>query len=626
MHSLQLTELKIRWHQGIMFVKLTVESCPPLALFLDDGKGNSHWNKRMKVVVDQGYYIELQKKRTGANSCERYAVVEVDALLWLLVQRNRKSTGATSIHIPTEKIDKRMLHEWQHWTRQASALFTASKLGYTPGCSSTIDDTMLTDLVDDTCSPLIRPKHNGKRRLQVESEYDEQAYQDAAKKRIKAQETETPAQKEQRLADLLIETHASGMMDLKNRMERQVTASRRLFAHYCSRSTLYSRDRLRNALECESTTATAMVQEEYGKRPADGAPPRFKTPEAIDAFLLLVEEEWTCNAALSSQYDSCVEACEAGFALSTECNRFWGNVRTRARASVGKENGVPTGVLDTLLSSKKHDPMHIRHAIEAHVGSCFDTRKKRERHRIHHEFGEYVCEQPHLIPNTRKEQRESDLQTESYGEIRRVGPASAAHMQPITADQVENRVAFRNRLNPAGNAAMSDATLSAKLQQGEMRQALLLGVEREIVTENGRCKRLARFLDPRLLAAQWVLQWEKAFAQTEGNQTIVVAMEPWMDGKQSKRTNVRAATNGDCPNVTGTTIGGHSSVASQITFRPQDEELFDEDLGHTRYLRSRILNICDDTRETREVYQLLVSIAAVQMHFAATNGVPLHLH
>eukprot|EP01043_Picozoa_sp_COSAG02_P035995 COSAG02_NODE_2610_length_8431_cov_94.540206_6_plen_110_part_00 len=65
-------------------------------------------------------------------------------------------------------------------------------------------------------------------------------------------------------------------------------------------------------------------------------------------------------------------------------------------------------------------------------------------------------------------------------------------MQPIMADQVENRVAFRNRLNPAGNAAMSDATLSAKLQQGEMRQALLLGVEREIVTENGRCNRLAR--------------------------------------------------------------------------------------------------------------------------------------
>ena len=93
MHSLQLTEIKIRWHQGIMFVKLTVESCPPLALFLDDGKGNSHWNKRMKVEADQGYYIELQKKRTGANACERYAVVEVDALLWLLVQRNRKSTG-----------------------------------------------------------------------------------------------------------------------------------------------------------------------------------------------------------------------------------------------------------------------------------------------------------------------------------------------------------------------------------------------------------------------------------------------------------------------------------------------------------------------------------------------------
>eukprot|EP01046_Picozoa_sp_COSAG06_P072896 COSAG06_NODE_21540_length_753_cov_2.571865_2_plen_81_part_00 len=70
----------------------------------------------------------------------------------------------------------------------------------------------------------------------------------------------------------------------------------------------------------------------------------------------------------------------------------------------------------------------------------------------------------------------------------------------------------------------------------------------------------------------------------------------------------------------GTTIGGHSSVASQVIFRPQDPELFDEDLGHSRYLRSRILNIAYDTRETREIYELLVSIIAVQMHFAATHG------
>lgn len=79
---------------------------------------------------------------------------------------------------------------------------------------------------------------------------------------------------------------------------------------------------------------------------------------------------------------------------------------------------------------------------------------------------------------------------------------------------------------------MSNAAVSAKLQQGEMREALLLGVEREIVTENGHCKRLARFLDPRLLAAQWVLQWEQKFTQTEGNHTITLAMEPWMDGAQ----------------------------------------------------------------------------------------------
>ena len=36
--------------------------------------------------------------------------------------------------------------------------------------------------------------------------------------------------------------------------------------------------------------------------------------------------------------------------------------------------------------------------------------------------------------------------------------------------------------------------------------------------------------DPRVLVAQWVLQWEHEFDQQSGDQTIELAMEPWMDG------------------------------------------------------------------------------------------------
>ena len=118
-----MPDLEVRWYQNRMFIKLTTESCPPLALFLDDGKGNAHWNRSQKAVEKQGYYIELHKKTTA---CERYAVVEIDALLWLLTQRNRRATGA---HIPSQKADERLLQQWQHWTRQACAFFTASKLG-----------------------------------------------------------------------------------------------------------------------------------------------------------------------------------------------------------------------------------------------------------------------------------------------------------------------------------------------------------------------------------------------------------------------------------------------------------------------------------------------------------------
>ena len=86
-----LPKLMVRWYGGLMFVKLRADSCPPLKLFLEDDAGHTphNWNEREKAVRKQGYYIEVRKKGRSADS-ERIAVVELDALMWLLKERNRE--------------------------------------------------------------------------------------------------------------------------------------------------------------------------------------------------------------------------------------------------------------------------------------------------------------------------------------------------------------------------------------------------------------------------------------------------------------------------------------------------------------------------------------------------------
>ena len=88
-----LPKLMVRWYGGLMFVKLRADSCPPLKLFLEDDAGHTphNWNEREKAVRKQGYYIEVRKKGRSADS-ERIVVVELDALMWLLKERNREKS------------------------------------------------------------------------------------------------------------------------------------------------------------------------------------------------------------------------------------------------------------------------------------------------------------------------------------------------------------------------------------------------------------------------------------------------------------------------------------------------------------------------------------------------------
>ena len=123
-----LPKLMVRWYGGLMFVKLRADSCPPLKLFLEDDAGHTphNWNEREKAVRKQGYYIEVRKKGRSADS-ERIVVVELDALMWLLKERNREKG---SCYIPKQKCDKQSLWRWQQWAALARAYYSAPALGY----------------------------------------------------------------------------------------------------------------------------------------------------------------------------------------------------------------------------------------------------------------------------------------------------------------------------------------------------------------------------------------------------------------------------------------------------------------------------------------------------------------
>ena len=133
-----------------MFVKLHADSCPPLQLFLETHTGQTpdNWDKREKAVVSHSYYNESRKKGNSAAS-ERMVVIEMDAVLWLLNQRN---TERRQCYIPNDMFDKQALYRWQHWVRQAPAVYTATNLGYESTTAETIDSRAIHNGKDrDKC-------------------------------------------------------------------------------------------------------------------------------------------------------------------------------------------------------------------------------------------------------------------------------------------------------------------------------------------------------------------------------------------------------------------------------------------------------------------------------------------
>ena len=314
----------------------------------------------------------------------------------------------------------------------------------------------------------------------------------------------------------------------------------------------------------------------------------------------MTEQKWSESTALKGAHPTARAAAEAGDFCVTAVDRdFWKKVRLECESQVG--DGMPSEVLGLVTEGGQlvrrpqaaaKDNKNIRKAFEIFVTGevgAFAPAQRDDRHRLAVELDGYHIPFPRMMPDTSKAQRESDLQSLSYGEIRAEGAVDAPHMQPLSVADVKHTQTFRNTLNPNGAANLSDADLSAAMQKGE-NGGTYLGVDRQIETEGGKVRNRARFLDARALACQWMVQ-SASELDGEGDQTIEVAMEPWIDG---------------------TTIGGHSCVAALLTFRPVDPAALDGE----KHLRPRIAIFANDTRETREVYELFVRILAVQLRAA----------
>ena len=265
-------------------------------------------------------------------------------------------------------------------------------------------------------------------------------------------------------------------------------------------------------------------------------------------------------------------------------------------------------------------------ALGVPAGGEFSVAQQRTRHHRTYDIHGYKIQHPKTIPDTAKKQREADLASQAHGEVQFCGTLwteddegevveGSGHLEPLSVSGVDEAMdggdptkvrRFLQRLKPWLKGAdgepemqdLSDAQLVAALNQrdGDRCNRLHIGVEREILTEQSSAnpvRRWCRFLDPRALAVQWVLLNVDRISGTDDT-TIKLAMEPWMDG---------------------TTIGGHPCVGGSLTFRPVDCDALPAEPNP----RPRICLYADDTRETREVYELLVRIFAAQM-FAACSS------
>ena len=122
-----------------------------------------------------------------------------------------------------------------------------------------------------------------------------------------------------------------------------------------------------------------------GKAARQKPPARFLTDRSKQALVNAAELEWRQHSALTDQHASILDACSAGFALSSQPGqqKLWGRVKDRAQTSITAEVpwaeledvddevlGLDHGVLNFTESASKNDTRFIMQVIEIVAGAC----------------------------------------------------------------------------------------------------------------------------------------------------------------------------------------------------------------------------------------------------------------
>ena len=619
------TTLRVRYYSSRLFVVLD-DACPPLQWFIDTTDTN--YSHRRAELRKFGWYCETDHNGRGGM-----CVIEWDAFLWLLDIRNKQCIKGLRCVPAAPYDDKTELHRWVHWARQ---------IPYSPLCPRQPSAMTSTATKDNQIGQKNRKARGaGRKALSTWS-----ALEAAAQTVLRRVSLKTEAQKVQAVASLMIECQKEGMTYALDEWKRQVRdPDRRLPLHLLTGITNQSAKRVRQILCGLSSTEAKTEKQQRAIRTRAEIPKRFRSREndedgeepietvVQDAVMDVAERVWAAHSDLRAQYGTIRSACEHNFALSKACPRFWQTLL----AEMHHSEEMPSGLLG--MCEEATDRRILRAIVEKACGSTFERRERSYRYQmaVQHPDGWRVLV-PNLLEDYEVSKREADLASRCVGELHinpDHDPDNPSAADPVPAFNDDINMKSRVLLAPGKARPTSNpADIVKELDKGTY-GALLVGAERKLVVERDAPKstspesdesdedeedqllenieRWFRIHDTTYLTVQWVVLNAGAFLG-EGNVRLTVGLEMWIDG---------------------TTIGGRPTIAVYMLVRPignaevgdgpdAADRLMDSE-KRNEYLKNRLVCLCEDTRETREVYEKLIALLCVQLRATTDSTLKVRL-
>ena len=630
------TWLGVRWYSGRLFATLSPGVCPPLDYFVHCDKNYSH---RRGELVKRGFYCEATKTHAaGSNGRHTFCVLEWDALIFLLEIRNAQLACRCC---PKETYDAAELWQWQHFARQVPYGCTPEALGYAAEAANQV--TTATTKGNELGQNNRKARNAGRKKMSSQARLEQVA-------RSVLRNSKTEAQNILKLTELFTECQKEGITYALDDWARQLAdPDRRLPLHLLTGITNQSAKRIGRLQSQKSATEAKQEKQQRAQRKRSLIPKRFRkqvdehgvehdVEEQIEQLVVDVAEQiWAEDSNLTSHYRTARMACQNEFALSKECRDYW------VRVWEALTSKLPRGVLG--ITKPESEREVLRAIFESACNGEFEKLNRRDHYamRVKHPDG-WSCCVPNLMDDYTVEKREKDLRTRLVGELHidaDHNPDNPHASQPIAAfehsdeNPIKYNTDLRKRMAP-GTTLTDVNTLATTLTIGNC-GALALGAERKLVVERRAPKtsdecgsdesgsddddepttvsieRWMRIADTTTLVVQWATQNADAFLGS-GNVSLTVALELWIDG---------------------TTIGGRPSVASYIKLRPignalvgdgpdAADQLMDASKRNA-YLKDRLLLLCDDTRETREVYETIIRLICAQLRNTVNSSLPIRL-